>query len=126
MSGGACVVGAIISDAVRTPGVRLGRRVVEPIVVEIVAALLAHGGAAHRQVVADHIASVRAGIRQPASRALQTEIYDGFQRYLDVASRRPAPLLHRPLGDTSHRWALTPSGQLLFAGKLPAALHKAH
>lgn len=126
MSGGACVVGAIISNGMRAPGVRLGRRVVEPIVVEILEALLVHGGAAHRQVVADHIASARTGIRQPASRELQTEIYDGFQRYLDVASRRPAPLLHRPLGEASHRWALTPSGQLLLAGKRPAALCKAH
>lgn len=126
MSGGACVVGAIISDGTRLPGVRLGRRVVEPIVVEIVQALLVCGGAAHRQVVADHIASVRTGIRQAASRGLQAEVYDGFQRYLDVASRRRTPLLHRPLGDASHRWALTPSGQLLLAGKLPAALRKAH
>lgn len=119
-------MGAIIKDAVRKLGVRLGRRVVDPIVVEIVDALLARGGAAHRQVVADHIASVRTGIRQPASRELQTGIFDGFQRYLDVASRRRAPLLHRPLGDASHRWALTPSGQLLLASKLPAALRKAH
>lgn len=127
MSGGAGVVSAIINFAAYKQGARQRRPVVEPIVAEIVEALLRRGGSAHRQVVADHIASVRAGRPAVAARELQQEIYQGFQRYLDLAeTRRPAPLLHRPLGPASYRWALTPSGERLFTRTTAPSSRQVH
>ena len=108
-------MGGIVNSGANTQGPRQRQPAVEPIVAEVIEALLQRGGSAHRQVVADHIDSVRAGRPVAATRELQHEIYQGFQRYLDLAeTRRPAPLLHRPLGPASYRWALTSSGERLF------------
>lgn len=108
-------MGAIVNSGANTQGPRQKRPAVEPIVAEIIEALLRRGGSAHRQVVADHIASVRAGVPVTATREIQQEVYAGFERYFEVSrTRRPAPLLHRPLGLDSYRWALTPSGERLF------------
>lgn len=120
-------VGAIISYSAYKRGGRNSRLSVEPVVAEIIDALLSRGGSAHRQVVADHIVSIRSGRPIPASRELQQEIYDGFERYLDMAARRrPAPLLYRPLGPGSYRWALTPSGERLFARHVEPSPPRVH
>ncbi len=125
--GGAGVVGAIISYAAYKRSASPRRLSVEPIVAEIIEALLQRGGSAHRKIIADHIASVRMGKPTVATRELQQEIYEGFQRYLDMAvTRRPAPLLHRPMGPASYRWALTPSGAMLFARRDPSPSRQAH
>ena len=99
---------------------------VDPIVGEVVHALLALGGSAHRDTVVTHIASARAGRTTTATSDLRAEIHAGFQSYIDAAStRRPAPLLHLPLGAGSYRWALTEAGRALFTRPAPSARERA-
>jgi hypothetical protein len=74
---------------------------------EIIDALLELSGAAHRDAVIDRIAHRRAG--QPASPGLKAELVAAFDAHCRaLRSRGLAPLVHRPFGDRSHRWALTP------------------
>lgn len=95
---------------------------VDPVVGEIVHALLALGGSAHRDAVVARIASDRAGRTTGPSPELRAEIHARFQIYLDTASRsRPAPLLHLPLGSGSYRWALTDAARSLFFRPAAAA-----
>ena len=122
-------MGAVISYSAYKTGARLGggRRSIEPIVGEIVHALLALGGSAHRDAVAAHIASARAGRTTAAAPELRTEVYAGFQRYIEIASaRRPAPLLHLPLGPSSYRWALTEAARSLFTQPAPVRQQALH
>ncbi|MGA0546147.1 hypothetical protein ACO2Q1_12810 [Brevundimonas sp. VNH65] len=106
--------------------VRASRRAVEPIVGEIVHALLTLGGSAHRDTVVAAIAAGRAGHRCAVDSDLRAEVYAGFQRYIDTGyTRRAAPLLHLPLGPGSYRWGLTEAGRRLFAPP-PAAARKLH
>jgi hypothetical protein len=97
--------------------IRAGRgraRAVDPLVVEIIEALVALGGGAHRQSVADEIAVRRTGRACRAEAALQTEVYAAFDGYLTwAATRKVPPLLHLPLGAGSYRWALTDAGMNL-------------
>lgn len=111
-------MGAVISYSAFKKGARssVAKGSIDPIVGEIVHALLVLGGSAHRDMVANQIASARAGRSVTATAALRTEIIAGFQHYIGSApARRPAPLLHLPLGDGSYRWALTDAGRGLFA-----------
>lgn len=90
--------------------------------VEILEALHALGGCAHRQAVADQIALRRNGRSCPAEAAARNEIYAAFDAYLNwPASRKAAPLLWLPLGSGSYRWALTDAGQQLFHPMLSAS-----
>ncbi len=74
---------------------------------EIVDALLELSGAAHRDAVIDRVAHRRTG--QPASPGLKAELIAAFDTHCRaLRSRGLAPLVHRPFGDRSHRWALTP------------------
>lgn len=126
---GAGVVGAVISYSAYKTGARLGggRRGIDPVVGEIVHALLALGGSAHRDTVVAHIASGRAGRTTAATQELRAEIYSGFRRYIEMASaRRPAPLLHLPLGPSSYRWSLTDAGRSLFAHPAPSRQQAFH
>ncbi len=91
-------------------------------VIEILEALLALGGCAHRQMVADQIAQRRSGRAGPAEVAARNEIYAAFDAYMVwTANRKIAPLLDLPLGEGSYRWALTDAGKRLFQSALPAA-----
>jgi len=103
-------VGTIINYSTYRSGVRpaAGRKPVDPIVAEIMAALDECGGSAHREIIANAIASRRAGRTVVASRDLQDEVYGGFERYVDQSSgRRQAARLCKPFGPDSYRWALT-------------------
>lgn len=102
--------------------VRGRARHIEPVMAEILEALLALGGCAHRQAVADQIAFRRSGRSCPADAATRSEIYAAFDTYVTRASTRKAPsLLWRPLGPGSYRWALTETGLALFQSAPPAA-----
>jgi len=90
-------------------------RHIDPLIAEILEALLVLGGCAHRQMVADQIAQRRSGRSGPAEVAARNEIYAAFDAYLAwAASRKTTPLLDRPLGEGSYRWALTDAGRRLF------------
>ena len=74
---------------------------------EIVDALLELSGAAHRDAVIDRVARRRTG--QPASPGLKTELIAAFDAHCHALEARGlVPLVHRPFGTRSHRWALTP------------------
>lgn len=103
-------MGTIINYSTYRSGVRpaAGRKPVDPIVAEIMAALAECGGSAHREIIANAIASRRAGRAVVASRDLQDEVYGGFERYVDQSSgRRQTARLCKPFGPDSYRWALT-------------------
>ncbi len=75
---------------------------------QIIEALTECGGSAHRDVIANIIASRRAGRTTVASREIQDEVFGGFQRHVDQASAKGLHArLYRPLGTESYRWALT-------------------
>lgn len=97
----------------RSGGARV--RQIDPVMVEILDALLELGGGAHRQAVADQIALRRTGRSRPADAAVRSQIYAAFDAYMARAATRKAPsLLWQPLGPGSYRWALTDTGQGLF------------
>ena len=96
-----------------------------PVVAEIVEALMACNGEAHRNLVIERIAMVRArGLSAIVEPALATEIIAAFESYCEAAPRMrpPARLLYKPFGASSHRWALTAAAKALFAHKRPADL----
>ena len=109
-------MGTVVSYSEHKNRTGKGRvRLVNPMVVEIVEALIALGGGAHRQAVADQVALRRTGRACPAEPAMRTEVYAAFDAYLVwSASRKVPPLLHLPLGTDSYRWALTDAGMHLF------------
>jgi len=89
--------------------------ILNPLVSEIVGALLDLGGAAHRDLVAAHIAGRRGIYRAPE--ALKRELDEAFLAYCQGASDpRAASLLHLPHGPFSHRWALTDWAYALLRG----------
>ncbi len=101
---------------------------IDPTIAEIVDALVERGGTAHRDQVADSVASARAGRSVRASRAIQDEVFAAFYTYLEVASRRrPEPLLELPLGVNSYRWGLSLAGRMLLSHRpglpQPGKLH---
>jgi hypothetical protein len=74
---------------------------------EIVDALMALAGAAHRDAVIELIARRRTG--QAASPGLKAELIAAFDAHCQTLKARGlVPLVHRPFGDRSLRWALTP------------------
>lgn len=94
---------------------------IDPIIAEILEGLLILGGCAHRQLVADQIALRRNDRSCPAEATARDEIYAAFDAYLGwAAPRKAAPLLERPLGAGSYRWALTDAGKSLFQPASPA------
>lgn len=80
----------------------------DPLVAEIVEALLSLGGQGHRNAVAERIASARAGEPAKPTEALIGHVRAAFEERLklDRAMRRPRALFDLPFGDGSHRWAL--------------------
>jgi hypothetical protein len=93
---------------------------VDPVLVEIIDALVYFRGQAHRDQVCHHIASGRAGEARKAEDALKQEIYDVFRAHMAMSaeSARARCLLHQPFGPESHRWGLTEDGLRLFGGRL--------
>lgn len=79
----------------------------EDFVIEIVEALTAYGGAAHRQLVLDQvaIALARRGARLPANAA--NDLQQAFERHLQGRGQN---LFRLPFGEGSHRWALAAVG----------------
>jgi hypothetical protein len=120
---GGCRVGTVVSyfdHKRRTKGGKA--HYVDPVIAEILDALFDLGGCAHRQLVADQIAQRRSGRSCPAEATARDEIYAVFDAYLVwAAPRKAAPLLERPLGEGSYRWALTDAGRRLFQSAAPAA-----
>lgn len=103
----------------RAPGGRA--RHSDPVIAEILESLLALGGSAHRQAVADLVSQRRGDRSGPLELAGRDEIYSAFDAYLTgVSTRRLPPLLWLPLGSGSYRWALTEAGQQLFQTRPPA------
>lgn len=89
--------------------------ILNPLVSEIVDALLDLGGAAHRDLVVAHI-SRRRGIYRPPE-PLRRELDEAFSGYCRGATDpRAAGLLHLPYGPFSHRWALTDRAYALLRG----------
>lgn len=80
----------------------------DPLVAEIVEALLALGGQGHRNAVAERIASARAGEPAKPTEGLVAHVRAAFEERLklDRTMRRPRALFDLPFGDGSHRWAL--------------------
>lgn len=80
----------------------------DPLVAEIVEALLGLGGQGHRNAVAERIASARAGEPTKPTEALIAHVQAAFEERLkiDRAMHRPRTLFDLPFGDGSHRWAL--------------------
>lgn len=80
--------------------------ILNPLVDEIVQALLAMGGAAHRDSVIAYVARQRGLFRPPAE--LTQALAEAFAAYCGGAVDPRAPgLLHLPYGAESQRWALT-------------------
>ena len=95
-------------------------RHVDPLIAEILEALLVLGGCAHRQMVADQVVQRRSGRSCHAEPAARDEIYAAFDAHLAwAATRKSPPLLDRPLGAGSYRWALTDAGTRLFQSAPP-------
>lgn len=93
---------------------------VDPLIAEIVDALVHYRGQAHRDLVCDHVASMRAGLSIKASAGLRTEVIAAFHGHLETmaAARQPRPLVELPFGEGSHRWGLSAEGARLFEGRL--------
>lgn len=82
---------------------------------EIVDALLALAGAAHQDAVIELVARRRTG--QAASPGLKAELIAAFDAHsLGLRTRGLAPLVHRPFGERSLRWALTAEANDLLRG----------
>ena len=95
-------------------------RPVDPLIAEVLEALLTLGGSAHRQAVVDQICLNRGGRAGSTEPAARDEIYSAFDAYLgSVSTRKVAPLLWLPLGSGSYRWALTDAAQYLFQTRSP-------
>jgi hypothetical protein len=116
------VVGTVVSYFDHKRRARSGKaHHIDPMIAEILEALLVLGGCAHRQLVADQVVQRRSGRSCPAEVAARNEIYAAFDAYLVwAAPRKAAPLLERPLGEGSYRWALTDAGRRLFQPAPPA------
>lgn len=85
---------------------RLSRQpLINPLVGEIVDALLALGGAAHRDAVIRHVALARGA--PFASDALARELASAFEARLAATPAGASSLLALPFGEGSRRWALT-------------------
>jgi len=102
--------GAVMNQASRGARIDEGRSanvaILNPLVQEITEALLALGGAAHRDAVVAQVAK-RRGVFRP-SPAMGQELDAAFSTYCSGASdRHAAGLLHLPYGPLSRRWALT-------------------
>mgnify|MGYP001280716329 CR=1 FL=1 len=116
-------MGTVVSyfEHKRRAGRARGRQI-DPVMVEILEALHALGGCAHRQAVADEIALRRSARPGSADAAARNDIYAAFDAYVTrTASRKVPALLWRPLGPDSYRWALTDAGQRLLQPAPPAA-----
>ncbi|QTN19198.1 hypothetical protein HZ989_13375 [Brevundimonas sp. AJA228-03] len=88
---------------------------IDPLVADIIDALRANSGSAHRQDIANWIVGRRTGKPLKATPDEREAVYAAFEAYLDVAGRRrPPPLLCKPLGPDSYRWALTSAALDLF------------
>ena len=88
---------------------------IDPLVADIIDALRANSGSAHRQDIADWVVGRRTGKPHKATADKREAVYAAFDSYLDAAvRRRPPPLLCKPLGPDSYRWALTSAALDLF------------
>jgi len=94
-----------------------------PVVAEIVLALMRCGGEAHRSVVADAVSSARACKPRRATEQERAEIFEAFDRHLRTpAPKRHDPIVRLPFGPDSHRWGLTPSARSAL-GELASLSH---
>lgn len=93
---------------------------VDPLIAEIVDALVHYRGQAHRDLVCDYIASTRADRSVKASAGLRTEVIAAFHGHLEAmaTARQPRALVELPFGEGSHRWGLSAEGARLFEGRL--------
>lgn len=109
---------AVRGEGIKAPTVTI----LNPLVNDIMAALLELGGAAHRDMVVALVAK-KHGIFRPSS-AMVEELEAAFSTYCRAASDPRSPgLLHLPYGPTSRRWALTDQAHdLLRAGLDPTGL----
>ena len=97
---------------------------INPLVAEIAEILMALGGSAHRNLVAERIAIRRS--RQDASDGLRRDIFEAFDAHCDGAARAGLPsLVHLPFGAGSHRWALTLEAQGVLQAATPLPVRPA-
>jgi hypothetical protein len=106
-------------EAPHRSGGRRGRRV-DPLLAEIVDALVHYRGQAHRDLICDYVASIRACRAIKASAGLRSEVIAAFHAHLDAMAiaRQPRALVALPFGEGSHRWGLSAEGARLFEGRL--------
>lgn len=88
----------------------MGRRrsSAEEFVSDIVEALKAYGGAAHRSLVVERIAISRDRRGAPLPKDPATDIQKVFESHLDGSG---LSLFQLPFGEGSHRWALNGRSQ---------------
>jgi hypothetical protein len=86
-----------------------------PLVAEIVEALMALSGEAHRDVVIDRIAQGRHPGARAASQALRDEILRAFHAHCETGAERA--LFRLRFGEGSHRWALAPAAMAFIAAR---------
>ena len=80
---------------------------INPLIAEIFQVLLDFGGSAHRDSVVAQVAWRRT--RTEASPGLRREIVQAFDIHQERAREAGLPaLMHRPFGDESQRWSVTP------------------
>ncbi|WP_269516012.1 hypothetical protein [Brevundimonas subvibrioides] len=104
-----------MSNVISYTAYKTAKGAIDPLVADIIDALRANSGSAHRQDVANWVVGRRTGKPLKATADEQEAIYAAFDSYLDAAARRrPPPLLCKPLGPDSYRWALTSAALDLF------------
>jgi len=101
---------------------KLGRvQQLDQAMAEIIVALSMLGGAAHRRAIADQVYTMRTGSIRATPKEIECEVYQALESYWSGMGRRQSPpLIERPLGEGSYRWALT------CAGRKELAAHEAH
>ncbi|NBB52376.1 hypothetical protein GVN24_29255 [Rhizobium sp. CRIBSB] len=104
---------------------KLGRaHQVDQVMAEIVDALAMLGGAAHRRAIADQVYTNRTGSIRSTPKEIECEVYQALDIYGSGTADRPSPpLVERPLGEGSYRWALTGVGRTSLPAR-PAHLQR--
>lgn len=86
-----------------------------PLVAEIVEALMALSGEAHRDVVIERIAHGRHPGARAASSALRDEILRAFNAHCETGADRA--LFRLRFGEGSHRWSLAPAAMAFIVAR---------
>lgn len=96
-----------------------------PALIDILEALHLGGGALHRSTVVRQVAVWRVARTREEIAALDAELNGAFEEYIRLAGRRrKPPLLQKPLGVDSYRWAITDFGRRWLEHQFPRHSHR--